>query len=40
VHLADRVAVFSYGRIADVLEGDALTEQGILRATLVDRRAA
>ena len=39
-HLADRVAVLSYGRVAAVLEGEAIDEAAILRATLAERRAA
>jgi len=39
-HLADRVAVLSYGRIAAVLEGEAIDEESILRATLAEARAA
>jgi ribose transport system ATP-binding protein len=39
-HLADRVAVLSYGRIVAVLEGAAIDEPAILRATLAERQAA
>ena len=39
-HLADRVAVMSYGRVAAVLEGAAIDEQAILHATLIERQAA
>jgi len=39
-HLADRVAVLSYGRVAAVLEGDAIDEEAILHATLGERQAA
>jgi len=39
-HLADRVAVLSYGRVAAVLEGQAIDEEAILRATLAERQAA
>jgi ribose transport system ATP-binding protein len=39
-HLADRVAVLSYGRVAAVLDGDGLEEEAILRATLTERQAA
>jgi ribose transport system ATP-binding protein len=39
-HIADRVAVLSYGRVAATLEGDAIDEEAILRATLVERQAA
>jgi ribose transport system ATP-binding protein len=39
-HLADRVAVLNYGRVAAVLEGDAIDEEAILHATLTDEQAA
>lgn len=39
-HLADRVAVLSYGRVAAVLEDDAIGEEAILHATLSEDRAA
>ena len=39
-HLADRVAVLSYGRIASVLSGVGITEKAILHATLAEDRAA
>ncbi len=34
VHVADRVAVMRNGGIAGILEGDAITEDGILRAAM------
>ena len=40
VHVADRVAVMRNGRIAAVLEGDAISEDGILRAAMFETRAA
>jgi ribose transport system ATP-binding protein len=39
-HVSDRVAVMSYGRIATVLEGEAISEEAILHATLTEREAA
>jgi ribose transport system ATP-binding protein len=39
-HLAHRVAVLSYGRVAAVLEGEGLDEEAILHATLAETRAA
>jgi ribose transport system ATP-binding protein len=39
-HVSDRVAVMSYGRVATVLEGEAITEEAILHATLVEQKAA
>jgi ribose transport system ATP-binding protein len=35
-HVADRVAVMRNGRIADVLEGDTVTEEGILKAAMLE----
>ena len=40
VHVADRVAVMRAGRIAAILEGEALTERDILRAAMIDSEAA
>jgi ribose transport system ATP-binding protein len=40
VHLADRVAVMSDGRIVTVLEGDGIGEESILRASVVHGEAA
>lgn len=40
VHVADRVAVMSYGRISAVLSGEAIGEESILAATLGDTRVA
>ncbi len=40
VHVADRVAVMSYGRVAAVLDGGDLSEEQILHATLAERQAA
>jgi ribose transport system ATP-binding protein len=40
VHLADRVAVMSDGRIVTVLEGDGIGEASILRASVVHGEAA
>jgi ribose transport system ATP-binding protein len=40
VHVADRVAVMSYGRVAAVLDAEGLDEEGILHATLVEEKAA
>ncbi len=40
VHVADRVAVMSYGRIAAVLDGEGLDEERILHATLAEQQAA
>jgi ribose transport system ATP-binding protein len=39
-HVADRVAVLSYGRIAAVLDGQALAEEPILHATLAEQEVA
>jgi ribose transport system ATP-binding protein len=36
VHVADRVAVLRNGRVATILEGDAISEEGILRATMFE----
>lgn len=40
VHVADRVAVMSYGRVAAVLDAEGLDEERILHATLAEERAA
>ncbi|MBB5752197.1 sugar ABC transporter ATP-binding protein [Prosthecomicrobium pneumaticum] len=40
VHVADRVAVMRNGAVAAVLAGEAVTEEGILRAAMVERAAA
>jgi ribose transport system ATP-binding protein len=40
VHVADRVAVMSYGRVAAVLDGEGLDEERILHATLAEEKAA
>lgn len=40
VHVADRVAVLRYGRLAAILEGEENSEHQILRATMIDTRAA
>lgn len=40
VHLSDRIAVLRYGELAAVLEGAALTEAEVLRATLAESAAA
>jgi ribose transport system ATP-binding protein len=40
VHVADRVAVMRNGRIAAILEGDAISEDGIIRAAMFEQRAA
>jgi ribose transport system ATP-binding protein len=39
-NVADRTLVMSYGRIAAVLEGEAMTEDAILSATLSQGAAA
>lgn len=39
VHVADRVAVMRNGRIAAVLEGGDVSEEGILRAAMSERAA-
>ena len=39
-HVADRTLVMSYGRVAATLEGDAMTEEAILGATLSQGAAA
>ncbi len=36
VHVADRVAVMRNGRIAGILEGEAISEENILRAAMVE----
>jgi ribose transport system ATP-binding protein len=40
VHVADRVAVMSDGRITALLEGDAIDEERIIRASVAHGRAA
>ena len=40
VHVADRVAVMSYGRVAAVLDGEGLDEERVLHATLAEQQAA
>ncbi len=40
VHVADRVAVLSYGRIAEILDAPDIDEERILKATLGDARQA
>jgi ribose transport system ATP-binding protein len=40
VHVADRVAVLSDGRVSALLDGDALTEERILRAAIAHGEAA
>jgi ribose transport system ATP-binding protein len=40
VHVADRVAVMSDGRVSATLEGDAITEEQIIRASIVQGAAA
>ncbi|TIW76479.1 MAG: sugar ABC transporter ATP-binding protein, partial [Mesorhizobium sp.] len=40
VHVADRVLVVRDGRIAATLEGDRISEAGILRAAMLEREAA
>jgi len=40
VHVADRVLVMRNGAIATTLEGDANTEEGILRAAVFEKQAA
>ncbi len=40
VHVADRVAVMRNGRIATVLEGEAISEENILRGAMVEDRQA
>jgi ribose transport system ATP-binding protein len=35
-HVADRVAVMRNGRIANMLEGDSITEEGILKAAMLE----
>ena len=40
VHVADRVAVMRDGGIAAVLEGDAISEDGILKAAMYETRRA
>ncbi|MCX5514271.1 sugar ABC transporter ATP-binding protein [Kaistia algarum] len=39
VHVADRVAVLRYGRLAAILEGEDNSERQILRATMIERAA-
>ena len=39
VHVADRVLVLREGRIASTLSGDAITEEAILSAAVLDRAA-
>jgi ribose transport system ATP-binding protein len=40
VHVADRVLVMRNGRIAATLEGDHISEEEILRAAMLETRAA
>ncbi|MBN8999821.1 MAG: sugar ABC transporter ATP-binding protein, partial [Rhizobiales bacterium] len=40
VHVADRVAVLRYGRLAAILAGADNTEHQILRAAMLETRAA
>jgi ribose transport system ATP-binding protein len=40
VHVADRVAVMRDGGVAAVLEGEAISEDGILKAAMFEARAA
>jgi ribose transport system ATP-binding protein len=40
VHVADRVAVLADGRISALLEGEAITEQAIIRASIAYAEAA
>jgi ribose transport system ATP-binding protein len=40
VHVADRVAVLRNGRLAAVLEGEDISERQILRAAMIETRAA
>jgi ribose transport system ATP-binding protein len=40
VHVADRVAVLADGRVSALLEGDAITEEAIIRASIVSAEAA
>jgi len=40
VHVADRVAVLRYGRLAAILEGEDNSERQILRAAMIETRAA
>jgi ribose transport system ATP-binding protein len=40
VHVADRVAVMSDGRVSATLEGDAINEEQIIRASIVQGAAA
>jgi ribose transport system ATP-binding protein len=40
VHVADRVAVLRNGRLAAVLEGEEISERQILRAAMIETRAA
>ncbi|WP_232375647.1 sugar ABC transporter ATP-binding protein [Mesorhizobium comanense] len=40
VHVADRVMVMRNGRIAATLEGEHISEEGILRAAMLETRAA
>lgn len=39
VHVADRVMVLRSGRVAALLEGDRLSEEGIIRAAVLDEAA-
>jgi len=40
VHVADRVAVMSDGRVSATLEGEAITEEQVIRASIVQGAAA
>jgi len=40
VHVADRVAVLADGRVSALLEGDAITEEAIIRASIAYAEAA
>jgi ribose transport system ATP-binding protein len=40
VHVADRVAVMRNGQVAAILAGDAISEDGILKAAMFETRAA
>jgi len=40
VHVADRVLVLQNGRVAALLEGDRISEEGILRAAVLETEAA
>ena len=39
-HVADRVAVMRNGRIATILAGPAITEEAILKAAMIEEKAA